>query len=201
MHFGGVAAGPFLDISHHAADPRRRMVAAGKLEMAPCLAPQAGVEGGLGDRDMAFEIVDLLLDQSAHEADAFQRIGLAGRREVKRGEIGMRRKRPGAFERLHGPWRLARLDLQFSQARRHRNALGRQAERFARQAKRIGLVALAFGLAAALHQQQRLQRAALVGRHHARAQARFERLLRGFPLTDLRLHVEQRMHDPRRLGP
>ena len=57
------------------------------------------------------------------------------------------------------------------------------------------------GGAAALDQQQGAQGAAAVGGHHLLAHAGLERLLRRLPLAGLRLHVEQRMHDPRRLRP
>ena len=60
-------------------------------------------------------------------------------------------------------------------------------------------MAVVLGGAAALDQQQGAQRAAAVGAHHLAAHAGVERVLRRPPLMELRLHVEQRMHDPWRL--
>ena len=60
-------------------------------------------------------------------------------------------------------------------------------------------LSVSFGGAAALDQEHRLQRAALVGGDDLAPLAGLERLLRRLPLADLRLHVEQRMHHPRRL--
>ena len=77
-----------------------RVGAAGRLEMAPRLAPQAGIERGLGQRQMAFDIVGLLRRQAAHDADPLQRLGFARRLEIELGEVGMRRQRPAALQRL-----------------------------------------------------------------------------------------------------
>ena len=57
----------------------------------------------------------LLRRQPAHDADALQRIALARRLEIERGEIGMRRQRPAALQGLHRALGVARLDLQLGE--------------------------------------------------------------------------------------
>ena len=111
----------------------------------------------------------------------------------------MRRQRPAALQRLLRALCVARLDLQSGEALGDGDALGREREGLARQRQRIGGIAVAFGGAAALDQQQRFQRAALVGGDDLAPLAGLERLLCRLPLADLGLHVEQRMHHPRRL--
>ena len=84
------------------------LAAAGGLEMPPRLAPQAGVERRLGQRQMAFDVVGLLRRQPAHDADPLQRIAFARRLEIELGEVGMRRQRPAALQGLHRALGVAR---------------------------------------------------------------------------------------------
>ena len=152
-----------LDLGHEAADAGRWIAAGGAVEMAARLAPQAGIERRLGQRQMAFDVGRVLAGQPAHDADPLQRFGLARGIEIERCEIGMRRQRPAALDRLHRLLRVARLELQLGEAPRHGDALRRQCERIARQRQRVAGAAFALGLAAALDLQQGLQGATLVG--------------------------------------
>src|SRR6266508_2257247 len=57
VDLGLLGAGTLLDLGHQAADTHRRAGAAGDLEMPPRLAPQRRLERGMGQRQMAFDVV------------------------------------------------------------------------------------------------------------------------------------------------